>query len=218
MGWRQPTRELGVALKTIILGTTLALGMGLAATSAVADDQKSIILAGGCFWCVESDFDQIPGVLETTSGYTGGTLENPTYRDVTSGGSGHYEAVKIDYDPSVVSYEQLLTAFWSSVDPTDDGGQFCDRGQSYATAVFVADEDERALAESSKMTAEEALGQTIVTPIEDAATFYPAEDYHQDYYLTNPIRYKFYRLSCGRNQRVEEVWGDKAYNGIPKHG
>ena len=207
-----------LVLRTTLLGTALTLGLSWSAGSALADETKSIILAGGCFWCVESDFDQVPGVLETISGYTGGTLENPTYKDVTTGGTGHYEAVEIIYDPSQVSFEQLLTAFWSSVDPTDDGGQFCDRGQSYQTAVFVGDEEERALAEASKMTAEEALGQEIVTPIHDVATFYPAEGYHQNYYLNNPIRYKFYRLSCGRNHRVEEVWGDRAYEGIPKHG
>ncbi|MEM9443524.1 MAG: peptide-methionine (S)-S-oxide reductase, partial [Pseudomonadota bacterium] len=126
------------------------------------------------------------------------------------------EAVQITYNPDQVSYEDLLKAFWSSVDPTDAGGQFCDRGESYETAVFVADDTERGLAEASKIIAAEAIGQEVVTPIEDAATFFPAEDYHQDYYTKNPVRYKYYRWSCGRNQRVEEVWGDRAYEGIPK--
>ena len=172
----------------------------------------------GCFWCVESDFDTVPGVVETISGYTGGTLDNPTYQQVVAGGSGHLEAVQIKYDPGKISYQDLLTAFWSSVDPTDPGGQFCDRGESYQTAIFVDGDEERQLAEASKKAAQESLDKEVVTPIEDSATFFPAEDYHQDYYLKNPVRYRYYRWSCGRDQRVQEVWGDRAYEGIPKHG
>ena len=183
-----------------------------------AQNQETAIFAGGCFWCVESDFDQIPGVLETVSGYTGGIKPNPTYKQVTAGGTGHREAVQITYDPSRVSYEELLTAFWRSVDPTDPGGQFCDRGESYETAIFVTDEDQRQLAEDSKQAAEAELGRTVVTPIEDAGPFFAAETYHQDYYKKNPFRYRYYRWSCGRNQRVEEVWGESAYHGIPDHG
>ncbi len=193
------------------------LGLPLLINPVMADEQKTITLAGGCFWCVESDFDTITGVVETISGYTGGTTDNPTYGDVTAGGTGHREAVQITYDPEKVSYEDLLTAFWSSVDPTDADGQFCDRGISYATAIFVADETERALAEASKEEAAKRLGQAIVTPIEEASAFFPAENYHQDYYQKNPIRYQYYRWSCGRNQRVEELWGEQAYQGIEKH-
>jgi len=194
------------------------LSLSVMTNTAIAQDLKTFIVAGGCFWCVESDFDNVPGVVETISGYTGGTLDNPTYKRVTAGGTGHLEAVQITYDPSEVSYEDLLTAFWSSVDPTDPGGQFCDRGESYQTAIFVADDVERQLAEASKKEAMETLGKDIVTPIKDTGQFFPAEDYHQDYYQNNPIRYRYYRLSCGRNQRVQEVWGDRAYEGIPKHG
>jgi peptide-methionine (S)-S-oxide reductase len=184
--------------------------------ATLAQELKTFTVAGGCFWCVESDFDTVPGVVETISGYTGGTLDNPTYRQVTAGGTGHREAVRITYDPSEISYENLLSAFWSSVDPTDPGGQFCDRGESYQTAIFVADDVERQMAEDSKKAAAEALGKEIVTPIEEAGPFFPAEDYHQDYYQKNPVRYRYYRWSCGRNQRVQEVWGDRAYEGIPK--
>ena len=201
------------------LKTTLGvLSLSFMASAAMAQDLKTFTVAGGCFWCVESDFDKVSGVVETISGYTGGTLDNPTYRQVTAGGTGHREAVQITYDPSKIGYEDLLTAFWSSVDPTDPGGQFCDRGESYQTAIFVADDVERQLAESSKKSAMEALGKEIVTPIEEAGRFFPAEDYHQDYYQKNPVRYRYYRWSCGRNQRVREVWGERAYEGIPDHG
>lgn len=175
---------------------------------------NSVIFAGGCFWCVESDFDKVPGVLATTSGYSGGTTVDPTYREVVGGGTGHYEVVKIDYDANQVSFDQLLTAFWHSTNPTDPGGQFCDRGQSYATAVFV-EGDERATAEASKAALIDR-GFDIVTPILDRAPFYAAEDYHQDYYLKNPTKYAYYRYRCGRNATVKKVWGDEAYKGIPK--
>ena len=137
-----------------------------------------------------------------------GTTENPTYPQVTAGGTGHYEAVEITYDPSRVSYDALLTAYWHSVDPTDDGGQFCDRGHSYKTAVFV-NEEQRQLAEDSRQAAQRMLDQPIVTPILASAPFYAAEDYHQDYYEKNPVRYRFYRFSCGRDRRVKEVWGER---------
>ncbi len=186
--------------------------------AASAQELQKAVFAGGCFWCVESDFDQIPGVVATVSGFTGGTTSDPSYPQVTAGGTGHYEAVEITYDSSTVSYEELLTAFWHSVDPTDGGGQFCDRGKSYETAVFVANELEHSLAEASKAAAQEMVDNPIVTPILATGPFYAAEEYHQDYYTKNPIRYKFYRWNCGRNQRVEEVWGEHAYEGIPAHG
>ena len=175
--------------------------------------------AGGCFWCVESDFDQVPGVVETISGYTGGTVENPTYKQVSAGGTGHREAVQIRYDPKQVSYERLLHIFWRSVDPTDGDGQFCDRGVSYQTAVFAGNDEERLLAEASKEALEQSavLDAPVVTPIEPVGAFYPAEDYHQDYYTKNPVRYRFYRFSCGRDSRVQQVWGKQAHDGIEGH-
>ncbi len=188
--------------------------------AAMAEDIQTAVVAGGCFWCVESDFESVQGVREVISGYTGGTTANPTYQ--TLKGSGHYEAVQITYDADVVSYNQLLHAFFRSVDPTDAGGQFCDRGESYRTAVFVSNPAERAAAEAAKAAARSALGQRIVTPILDAATFYEAEAYHQDYYRgTSTIltrrgpkvqsdAYKFYRQSCGRDARVRQLWGDAA--------
>lgn len=186
---------------------------------AAEQNKETAIFAGGCFWCVESDFDHVPGVLQTISGYTGGTLENPTYRSVTAGGSGHYEAVEITFDPNIVSYADLLNIFWRSVDPTDDGGQFCDRGDSYKTAIFTRSESQNNLAEISKeeISASGALNKTVATPILPAKTFYPAEDYHQNYYEKNPVRYKYYRFSCGRDAKVEKIWGEQAYQGITDH-
>lgn len=197
----------------------LALALLPVAHSAAAET-RTAVFAGGCFWCVESDFESVQGVDEVISGYTGGTTANPTYREIK--GSGHYEAAQIIYDADVVSYEQLLFAFFRSVDPTDAGGQFCDRGDHYRTAVFVSNQAERAMAEAAKSAAQRALGRQIVTPILDAATFYEAEDYHQDYYLgQNRVvtrggikkqadAYKFYREGCGRDQRVLALWGDAA--------
>lgn len=190
------------------------------AQTAAAEDIQTTVLAGGCFWCIESDFESVEGVQDVVSGYSGGTTTNPTYR--TLKGSGHYEVVEITYDADVVGYDQLLHAFFRSVDPTDAGGQFCDRGDVYRTAIFVSNPAERAIAEAAKAQAQRDLGQTIVTPILDAATFYEAEDYHQDYYKgennvitrrgvkTQSEAYKFYRNACGRDQRVAQLWGDAA--------
>lgn len=185
-----------------------------AAAPAKAQDTAQAILAGGCFWCVEADMDKVPGVSETISGYIGGWTENPTYQSHSS--DGHYEAVLVTFDPAITSYQELLDIFWRTIDVTDDGGQFCDRGPSYRTAIFVADEDERAIAEASKAAAEVALGDEIVTPILDAEPFWPAEDYHQDYYLESSFRYTGYRFACGRDRQVKQVWGDEAYRGIDK--
>jgi len=189
--------------------TTIAAALAacLLAQPAAAQDTATAILAGGCFWCVEADFDKVDGVLDTVSGYTGGTTENPTYKEVTYGDTGHYEAVKVTYDPARVDYRTLVDHFLRTIDPTDDGGQFCDRGDSYRTAVFVADEAERAVAEAAVAEAERALQVDVVTPILPAAPFYRAEDYHQDYYLKNPLRYRFYRTAYGRDARLDEVWG-----------
>ncbi|MDP5086726.1 MAG: peptide-methionine (S)-S-oxide reductase MsrA [Yoonia sp.] len=198
----------------------LSLALLPVAQSAAARDIQTAIVAGGCFWCVESDFESVQGVREVVSGYTGGTTANPTYETIK--GSGHYEAVEITYDADIVSYEQLMFAFFRSVDPTDAGGQFCDRGESYRTAVFVTSPEERSIAEAAKAQAQRDLGQRIVTPILDVATFYEAEAYHQDYYKgQNRVitrggikrqadAYKFYREGCGRDARVAELWGDAA--------
>lgn len=183
--------------------------------SAKAQDSAQAILAGGCFWCVESDMDKVAGVAETISGYIGGWTENPTYQSHSS--DGHYEAVRVTFDPSVVSYAELIDIFWRTIDVTDGGGQFCDRGPSYRTAIFVQNEAERAIAERSRAAAAEELGATIVTEIIDETTFWPAEDYHQDYYQKNAFRYTGYRFACGRDRRVEQLWGDQAYRGIAKN-
>ena len=169
--------------------------------------------AGGCFWCMEGPFDAVDGVLSTTSGYTGGHVEQPSYEAVSSGTTGHAEAVQVAYDPAKVSYEKLLDVFWHNVDPLDAGGQFCDRGSQYRSAIFVRDAEERRLAEASKESLEKSgrFHQPIATEITAASAFTPAEEYHQDYYRKNPVRYRFYRSSCGRDARLEERWGVAAH-------
>lgn len=188
-----------------LIAATLAIGL---AGPAAAEDLQTMVVAGGCFWCVESDFDKVDGVVETISGYTGGTLDQPSYQQVSAGGTGHYEAVEITFDADKVSYEALVDHFWYTVDPTDAGGQFCDRGDSYRTAIF-ATPDQAPIAEASRARAQTQLGQAIVTEILPLQAFWPAEDYHQGYYTKNPIRYTFYRTSCGRDARLEQLWGDK---------
>jgi peptide-methionine (S)-S-oxide reductase len=163
--------------------------------------------AGGCFWCMEEAFDKVEGVVSTTSGYTGGHVKNPTYEEVSSGGTGHVEAVEVAYDPARVSYPDLLQAFWKNVDPTTPNRQFCDVGEQYRSAIFYRDETERRLAEDSKHEIERTKRYAIVTEILPATEFYPAEDYHQDYYMKNPVRYKFYKFNCGRKERLDELWG-----------
>jgi peptide-methionine (S)-S-oxide reductase len=186
----------------------LLCGNGLAAETAAPTAMA--IFAGGCFWCVEADFDKLAGVLSTESGYAGGRLKNPTYEQVSAGGTGHAEVVRISYDPKVVTYQQLLDYFWRHVDPTVKDRQFCDVGSQYRSAIFYLDDAQRQSAQASKAAIENSgrFGK-VYTEIAPAGTFYPAEAYHQDYYLKNPIRYKFYRTSCGRDARVREVWGDK---------
>ena len=183
-----------------------ATGTPASATTARA------IFAGGCFWCVESDFDKLPGVLSTTSGYTGGKLANPTYEQVSSKGTGHAEAVEVVFDPARVSYEQLLSHFWHTIDPTTVNRQFCDVGSPYRTAIFPVDAQQLALAKASKaaLAQSKPFKEAIVTEITPASTFYPAESYHQDYYKKNPIRYQYYRSSCGRDARLQQLWGDQA--------
>jgi len=169
------------------------------------------ILAGGCFWCMEADYESLPGVSDVVSGFTGGALKNPTYN---GNHAGHYEAVEITYDPKVVDYQGILDHYWVNIDPFDDRGQFCDKGHSYLSAVFVANDEERKLAQQSKQQVIETFpDQTVVTPILDAMTFFPIsgnESYHQDYYRNNPIRYKAYRWGCGRDKRLRDIWGDRA--------
>jgi len=191
-----------------ITATAAALVLGFGIGYASAAEEKTAVFAGGCFWCVESDFDKLDGVTATVSGYAGGTVENPSYEDVTYGDTGHYEVVEITYDPDTVTYRTLVDYLLRHVDPTDDGGQFCDRGHSYKTAIFAGDAQERADAEAAVAEANAALDGKVVTPVLDAAPFYPAEDYHQDYYEKNPLRYRYYRYSCGRDARIDEVWGD----------
>ena len=209
-------------MKKLILVACTGLCLTLGVPSAIAQKKSTetaiATFAGGCFWCIEFDFDQVPGVIATVSGYTGGKTDNPTYREVSRGDTGHREALQITFNPEKVSYSQLLTVFWHSVDPVDSGGQFCDRGVPYQTAVFVHNDAQRKLAEASKAQVMKDLGQKIFTPVESAAEFFRAEEYHQNYHNKKPLRYKYYRWNCGRNQKVEKLWGDKAYMGIPKRG
>jgi peptide-methionine (S)-S-oxide reductase len=200
---------LSMRLKAI-LATAAAAFVALAGGTAGAETQTAVF-AGGCFWCMEEAFDKVPGVVETTSGYAGGATQDPTYEEVSSGGTGHYEVVQVTYDPAKASYEQLLESFWHNVDPFDARGQFCDKGSQYKSAIFVADEKERTLAEASKKEVEGRFpDMTVATAILPAATFYPAEDYHQNFYQTNEGRYQYYKFGCGRAQRLEQIWGKPA--------
>ncbi|WP_339510492.1 peptide-methionine (S)-S-oxide reductase MsrA [Pseudomonas sp. RL_15y_Pfl2_60] len=174
-------------------------------------EQGVAVFAGGCFWCTESDFDKVPGVLSTTSGYIGGSVDNPTYEQVSSGRTGHLEAVLVSYDPSKTSYAKLLEAYWPTIDPLTANAQFCDHGSQYRSAIFYSDDAEKAAAQASKAALQDSgkLEGKIVTEILPGTTFYPAEEYHQDYYLKNPLRYKYYRTACGRDSRLEDIWGSK---------
>jgi peptide-methionine (S)-S-oxide reductase len=197
-------------MRTFGLGFSLALMLATgAAAQAPPPKTETAIFAGGCFWCVEADFDKVAGVISTTSGYTGGHTPNPSYEDVGRGGTGHAEAVEIVYDPAKVSYAKLLDVFWHDIDPLVKDRQFCDHGRQYRTAIFYRDDEQRRLAEASKAAVEARFKQPIYTEITPAGPFYKAEEYHQDYYLKNPIRYKFYRFNCGRDARLEELWGKK---------
>jgi peptide-methionine (S)-S-oxide reductase len=201
---RNPARSIGVALSVWVALT-------MAGRAQQSEPAKTAIatFAGGCFWCVEADFDKVAGVISTTSGYTGGRTANPSYEEVSRGGTGHAEAVEIVYDPVKVSYEKLLDVFWHNIDPLAKDRQFCDHGDQYRSAIFYHDEKQRSLAEASKAAVQARFKQTIATEIKAAGPFYKAEEYHQDYYLKNPIRYKFYRFNCGRDARLEELWGKK---------
>lgn len=184
----------------------LLLSLG---SHAGQDDSAVAVFAGGCFWCSEADFDKLPGVLQTTSGYIGGSIENPTYEEVSSGRSGHFEALQVRFDPRQTSYAKLLEAFWPSIDPLNGNGQFCDNGPQYRSAIFYLNAEQQRLAEASKnaLAASGRFQQPIATQILAATTFYAAEDYHQDYHRKNPLRYRYYRHGCGRDQRLQELWG-----------
>ncbi|GAB5505513.1 MAG: peptide-methionine (S)-S-oxide reductase MsrA [Rhizobiaceae bacterium] len=190
----------------------LATAAALPTTQPASAQMEVAIFAGGCFWCVEADFDKVSGVVSTTSGYIGGRTDNPTYYDHSS--TGHREAVRIEFDNSRVSYDMLVAAFFRSIDPTDGGGQFCDRGHSYSTAVYATNAEQKAAAEKAKKAAARELGGNVATDIVSAPTFWPAEDYHQNYYKKNPVRYKYYRNGCRRDARLEQVWGENALKGI----
>ncbi|WP_156421431.1 peptide-methionine (S)-S-oxide reductase MsrA [Aureimonas sp. AU40] len=195
----------------------VALGL-LASLAPAAAQAEEAIFAGGCFWSMETDLDRVDGVTSTTSGYIGGTLKNPTYQDVVTERTGHYEAVKVTFDPAKISYDKLLSAYWHSIDPTDAGGQFCDRGPSYRTAIFPLNDSQRQAAEASAKQVSVDLKQTVATQVLPTATFYAAEDYHQDFAKKNPAHYNAYRMGCGRDRAVRAVWGDKAQMGLkPAH-
>jgi len=201
--------------------TSLFLAV-VALSTAAAETKKTVtpaqgklekaVFAGGCFWCMEAPFDQLSGVVSVTAGYTGGNKKNPTYKEVSAGGTGHAEAVQIVYDPAKTSYEQLLTVFWHNIDPTVKNRQFCDSGDQYRSAIFYTSEEQHRIALKSRAALDKSkpFKDPIVTEIVQAGEFYPAEDYHQHYYKKNPIRYKYYRNGCGRDQRLRELWGSTA--------
>lgn len=191
------------------LALTLPAAAALAAPAEQTAGTATATFAGGCFWCMEPPFDKLEGVISTTAGYTGGQQENPTYKEVSAGGTGHAEAVQIVYDPQRISYAELLDVYWHNIDPTMADGQFCDWGNQYRSEIFYHTPEQQRIAEQSKAALEELkpFREPVVTAISAATTFYPAEEYHQDYYLKNPLRYKFYRYGCGRDKRLEELWG-----------
>ena len=200
-------------MKMIILSMMGLSAMLIASTNvSAATNFEKATFAGGCFWCMEHPFDEIPGVVSVTSGYTGGQKKSPTYEEVSAGGTGHAESVQIVYDPSRVTYEKLLEVFWHNIDPTVKDRQFCDTGHQYRSAIFYQNEEQHRLALQSKALLEKSkpFKEPIVTEIVQATEFYPAEDYHQHYYKKNPIRYKFYRSRCGRDNRLKELWGNAA--------
>ena len=217
-----PRIRIAEHLKIPALALFISLGLIASQSRAHAEEIRTTVVAGGCFWCVESDFESVDGVIEAVSGFAGGTLDNPSYRDVTRGGTGHYEVVEITYDADRLAYADLIHLFLRSVDVTDDGGQFCDRGDSYRTAIFAQSAEERAIAEAAIAEAEAQLGAAVVTPVLNAAPFWPAEEYHQNYYRSEDliltrfgprrksVAYELYRRGCGRDARLTELWGDDA--------
>ena len=205
------TRALLSTLAFVVLGATSASAQ-MAKLPAAPPGSAVATFAGGCFWCMEAPFDKEPGVIATTSGYAGGTKSNPTYEEVSSGSTGHTEVVQVLYDPKKVSYEKLLDIFWHNVDPTVKDRQFCDVGTQYRTAIFVKTDEERRAAEASKAALEKSkpFKEPLVTPVVAITEFWPAEEYHQDYYRKNPVRYTYYRTGCGRDARLKQLWGSAA--------
>ncbi len=209
-----------VAARTVAAALAIGLACGVTVRSQTAAPPTAsapaatakAVFAGGCFWCVESDFDKVPGVLSTTSGYTGGTTANPTYEQVSAKRTGHAEVVEIVFDPARVSYEKLVEHFWRTIDPTTKDRQFCDVGSPYRSAIFAQDDAQLKIANASRQALEKSkpFKEPIVTEVLIGGPFYPAEAYHQDYYQKNPVRYKYYRTSCGRDARVKQLWGDQA--------
>ena len=193
-------------MKKLVLSFILFLGLNT--TTVFASDKAIATFAGGCFWCMEPPFDKLDGVLSTTSGYTDGHKANPSYKEVSAGTTGHTEAIQIEYDISKISYEQLLAVFWKNIDPTTKDAQFCDHGSQYRSGIYYHDEAQRKAADASlkSLQKNKPFKGDIVTELKAASTFYPAEDYHQNYYQENPIRYKYYRYRCGRDQRLDELW------------
>src|SRR5947199_16144 len=196
----------GVVRSLVLAGALAALG----GAAAGAEERATATFAGGCFWCMQPPFEKLEGVLSTTVGYTGGHTRNPTYEEVSAGGTGHAESVEIVYDPGKIGYAKLLDVFWHNVDPLTPEAQFCDHGHQYRTAIFYHDDTQRRLAEESKQRLAQRFGRPIATEIVAATAFYPAEEYHQRYHEKNPVRYRFYRWHCGRDARLEELWGDEA--------
>jgi len=211
-----------LAARPLLLALAIAAGALLHGARAEAVEREVALVAGGCFWCVEADFEKVAGVIEAVSGFAGGEVENPSYREVVRGGTGHLEVVEITFDAEVISYRQVLDLFLRSIDPTDAGGQFCDRGETYTTAIFARDGAQAEAARAALADAERALGRAIVTPLRAAAPFYPAEAYHQDYYKSSDLiltrfgprskaaAYDLYRAACGRDARVRALWGAEA--------
>ena len=212
MEQRFPNAAIALLSVTLACGGASEAPAQQFATSAPATTQALQVatFGGGCFWCMEPPFDKLKGVVSTTSGYIGGRVANPTYDQVSAGGTGHAEVVQVKYDPSKVTYAKLLEVFWRNIDPLTPNRQFCDEGSQYRSAIFFHDPAQRSAAEASKRALDGRFRQPIVTEIVAATTFYPAETYHQDYYTKNPIRYKFYRSRCGRDDRLKEVWGKKS--------
>ena len=191
-----------VLVITILLTST--------AFAAASKQYEEAIFAGGCFWCMEGPYDKLDGVISTTSGYTDGQVKNPTYKQVSSGNTGHTEAIKIEYDPGKISYVKLLEVFWVNIDPLTANAQFCDHGSQYRSGIYYKNATQKAAALASLKRIQAKFDKPVVTEIDPASTFYPAEEYHQNYYQKNPVRYKYYRWSCGRDQRLKELWGDNA--------
>ena len=199
-----------------VIGVLLSALLVLAGSQPVAAAEQTAVFAGGCFWCLEHDLEHLPGVIDAISGYSGGHVDQPTYRQVSGEDTGHQEAVQVRFDPAVISYSTLLRSYWRNVDPFDGGGQFCDRGDSYRPVIFTADAAQAQAAESSAVAAAQDLGRSrsaIKVELRGAAPFWPAEDYHQNYAELNDLKYSFYRFSCGRDRRLDAVWGSQARTG-----